>query len=170
MTNNYRQNAGYCDGYYIMSHMAVAGWDTDSGQRIGAAEEIEGNGDSTAPVVSGNPVIGTDGLTVTVNFDETVVTTGYDDGDFDLDCTSGGDDIALNSVSGSGSSRTFTAAKKIYDDDSCTMDFDADVNADDIEDSAGNDLVTFSDIAVTNNSTQTDPATVKGITISQLIR
>lgn len=35
----YRQNV--CAGYYGFSHMMVAGWDTDSGQRIGAATEIE---------------------------------------------------------------------------------------------------------------------------------
>jgi len=38
----YRQNV--CAGYYGFSHLMIAGWDTDSAQRIGAASEIEGGG------------------------------------------------------------------------------------------------------------------------------
>jgi hypothetical protein len=45
--NGYRQNI--CAGYYGFSHMMVAGWDTDAGQRIGAAYEIEGGGSPLAP-------------------------------------------------------------------------------------------------------------------------
>ncbi len=38
--NNYRE--GQCSGYRAVSHYMVAGWNTDEGQRIGPAEEIEG--------------------------------------------------------------------------------------------------------------------------------
>jgi hypothetical protein len=35
---------GTCAGFAAVSHFMVAGWDTDSGQRIGRAYEIEGGG------------------------------------------------------------------------------------------------------------------------------
>ena len=38
--NIYRQGA--CNGYRAISHLMVAGWDTDEGQRIGSAFEVEG--------------------------------------------------------------------------------------------------------------------------------
>jgi len=38
--NNYRQ--GTCNGWLGFSHVMAAGWDTDQGQRIGPAYEIEG--------------------------------------------------------------------------------------------------------------------------------
>lgn len=38
--NGYRQDT--CPGYRAYSHVVVAGWDSNAGQRIGAAEEIEG--------------------------------------------------------------------------------------------------------------------------------
>lgn len=110
---------------------------------------IEGEGtDTTAPTVS-SASIGTDGETITINFSETVVTTGYNNGDFDLDCTTAGSNIALNSISGSGSSRTFAAATQIEYGDTCNLDYTG--GADEIEDSAGNDLAAFSDETVTNN-------------------
>jgi hypothetical protein len=43
----YRQ--GTCAGYYGFSHLMAAGWDTDSGQRIGAAYEIEGGSGGPPP-------------------------------------------------------------------------------------------------------------------------
>ncbi len=39
-SNNYRE--GSCKGYRAVSHYIVAGWDTDNGQRIGSAREVEG--------------------------------------------------------------------------------------------------------------------------------
>ena len=46
LVNNYRgQNfANQCTGWSGISHYIAAGWDTDAGQRIGAATEIEGGG------------------------------------------------------------------------------------------------------------------------------
>lgn len=46
--NNYRETG--CNGWLTMSHYMMAGWDTDGGQRIGAAREIEGGGDTVPPV------------------------------------------------------------------------------------------------------------------------
>ena len=39
-SNNYREGA--CKGYRAITHYMVAGWDTDEGQRIGSANEVEG--------------------------------------------------------------------------------------------------------------------------------
>ena len=39
-TNNYRQ--GVCSGYKAISHYMLSAWDTNAGQRIGSALEIEG--------------------------------------------------------------------------------------------------------------------------------
>lgn len=108
--------------------------------------------DTTAPEISGTPSIGSDGETVSIGFSETVVTTGYTAGDFDLDCSSSGNDIALSSPSGSGSSWDFTAASTIDSGESCNLDFNGATGS--IEDSAGNDLASFSNTSVTNNSTQ----------------
>lgn len=105
--------------------------------------------DVTAPEVS-STTIAADGETVTIVFTESVVTTGYDNGDFDLDCSSSGSNIALNSISGSGDTRQFTAASAIYESDTCNLDYTG--GGDEIEDASGNDLAGFSDESVTNNS------------------
>lgn len=107
-------------------------------------------GDITAPTVTS---VSVNGSTVTINFSETVVTTGYDTGDFNLDCTSPTlTDVALSSPSGSGASRTFTIATAIVYGQVCNLDYVGSTN--DIEDVAGNDMVAFSNTAVTNNTPQ----------------
>lgn len=111
-------------------------------------------GDTTAPTITTASVTGS---TVTVNFSETVNTTGYDAGDFNLDCSTSGSNISLSSPSGTGSSRTFTAATAIVYGETCNLDYVG--STDDIEDSAGNDLVAVNDIAVSNytGGDETDP-------------
>jgi hypothetical protein len=54
LSNNYRQ--GTCNGWLGISHYMLAGWDTDQGQRIGPAIEIEGGGtgDVTPPTAPTN--------------------------------------------------------------------------------------------------------------------
>lgn len=44
LVNFYRQEnvSGQCKGFRALSHLMYAGWNTDNGQRIGAAIEIEG--------------------------------------------------------------------------------------------------------------------------------
>lgn len=58
LVNMYRgQNvANQCFGWEGLSHYMVAGWNTDAGQRIGAAKEIEGGGsaDTQAPAAPKN--------------------------------------------------------------------------------------------------------------------
>lgn len=106
-----------------------------------------GSSDSTPPTVTSASV---NVSTVTVNFDETVVTTGYDSGDFNLDCTTSGTNISLSTPSGSGSTYTFTAATAVGYGDTCNLDYVGSTN--DIEDGSGNDLAIFSDTTVTNNT------------------
>ena len=106
--------------------------------------------DTTAPEIS-TVALGTNGTTVTIGFSETVVTTASDDGDFNLDCATSGTNIAINSISGSGNSRTFTAASTVHRGDTCNCDYTGAAN--EIEDAAGNDLAAVNDKAVTNNST-----------------
>lgn len=50
--NFYREisPSGACNGWRGISHMMVAGWNTDSGQRIGAATEIESGAGGGSPV------------------------------------------------------------------------------------------------------------------------
>jgi hypothetical protein len=110
-----------------------------------------GGSDTTPPTVT-SATIASDGQTVTVQFSETVVTTGYTSGDMDLDCASAGTDISLSSPVGSGSGRDFTVATTIQDGDSCTLDHNG--ATDSIEDGNGNDLAAIVDAAVTNNSVQ----------------
>jgi hypothetical protein len=119
-------------------------WDLGAYEYTGA--------DISPPTISGTPSIGTNGMDVSVNFSETVVTVGYESGDLNLDCATAGTDIALSSPSGAGSSRTFTAATTIHAGDTCNLD--GNPGADHIEDTAGNDMVPFSDIIVANGSTQ----------------
>ena len=42
--NGHRTSGEVCTGWTGISHYLMAGWDTDAGQRIGAASEVEGGG------------------------------------------------------------------------------------------------------------------------------
>jgi hypothetical protein len=106
--------------------------------------------DSAAPTVVAVS-ISQSGIRATIEHSEIVVTTGYDNGDYELDCTVTGNDIDLNNISGSGTTREFDIDGVIVHEDVCTLEYDADVSADDIEDVYGVDLGTFSGQAVTNN-------------------
>jgi hypothetical protein len=118
-------------------------------------EEVEAygcsGGDTTPPTVS-SASIGTDGVTVTINFDETVVTAGYDSGDLWIGCTGMDGGSGLISPNGSGATWIFTSFFTIAENDTCLLHYIG--STDDIEDSAGNDLEIFSDQAITNNSAQ----------------
>ena len=110
--------------------------------------------DVTAPTVSGNPVIDTDGDTVTIAFTETVSTNNYDTGDFDIDCdgASGANNNLAYSSGDDSSSVVFTTTSTVQSGETCNLDYTG--GADEIEDTSGNDLAQFSDDAMTNNSTQ----------------
>jgi hypothetical protein len=108
---------GTCPGYYGFSHYLAAAWDTAAGQRIGAAEEIEGGAaDTTPPTLSsandGTPT--TQGCTgASVSTDEAngtlywaVVTNGGSCTDAQLKAGSGGNIVSgkagNQAVSGTG--------------------------------------------------------------------
>ena len=113
-----------------------------------------GETDTTSPTINQYtaPVIAANGTTATVTFSETVVTTGYDNGDFVITGSVSGD-VNLNSITGSGNTRSFTLASSIKDGETCTLKTGASYGANEIEDASGNDMVAFSGTAVTNNST-----------------
>ena len=103
--------------------------------------------DTTPPTVSSASI---NDDVVTIGFDESVVTTGYDTGDLKLNCSTAGSNINLSSPSGSGSSRTFTSATPVANEDTCTLAYSG--STDDIEDTSGNDMETFSGFSVTVNT------------------
>lgn len=124
--------------------------------------------DTTAPTVTGVEI--TYSGDVVISFSETIVSTGYGSGDFNIDCVTAGNDISLSSPSGTGSSRTFSKATTVYGEDTCNLDFVGSSGS--ITDSQDNDLATFSDSEVTNNAASQDPqnnvvdgATLTGITL-----
>jgi hypothetical protein len=108
--------------------------------------------DAIVPTVT-SCTIAADGTSVTLQFSEPVVTTGYDDNDCDLDCSTGGDDITLDTITGSGSSKAgLTADTTVVSGETCNLD--CTIGADEIEDASGNDLANITSMACTNNSTQ----------------
>ena len=161
-----KNGAGYTSGAgtavlgdnFTVQHTSSASYSTavNTTLTIGGVSDIYTTttladpGDVTAPTVTS---ISVNGSIATINFSETVVTTGYDTGDFNLDCTSPTlTDVALSSPSGSGASRTFTIATPIVYGQVCNLDYVGSTN--DIEDAAGNDMIAFSNMAVTNNTPQ----------------
>ena len=58
-TTGYRESCGDSDpatsGYHYVSHGMIAAWDTDAGQFIGAAAEVEGGGGGNPPPAATPP-------------------------------------------------------------------------------------------------------------------
>lgn len=110
------------------------------------------SGDSTPPTISSVTIDAT-GTQTTIVWDETVVTTGYDNGDCQMTCANAGS-VDLNSVSGSGDTRTFTNSVSVYEGDTCTLACTAALGLgdDEIEDTAGNDMADVSSQAVTEST------------------
>lgn len=106
----------------------------------------EGEADTTAPTI---PTASVNGTTITITASETIVTTGYDANDCALTCTTAGT-VNLTSPTGSGASRTLTGSASIANGDTCTLG--CTLGTDDIEDAAGNDMITFSGLSVTVNT------------------
>ena len=111
--------------------------------------------DETAPELS-SATVGENGTTLTLVFTENVTQgAGYDDSDWDLDCTTTGQNLALTYVSGDGTgTHVYTIGSEVQEDgtDTCDIDFNGDANSE--EDGAGNDLAAIDSGAVTNNSEQ----------------
>ena len=154
-----RPPAGYFNGYassnagaYIMIDEMVI-----SNTYIGPPDGFTG-ADIAAPTVSSASV---NGSTATINFSESVVSTNYVAGDFNLDCTNPtASNVALSSPSGSGSSRTFSLASPVVYGQTCNLDYLGRTNG--IEDAAGNDLAAREDITISNTTPDTTAPTVSG--------
>jgi hypothetical protein len=61
---NLFRNGSPCRGYNAITHVIVAGWDTDAGQRIGTAVEVEGGGGGGGSTVDTTPPSTPPGVTV----------------------------------------------------------------------------------------------------------
>jgi hypothetical protein len=96
--------------------------------------------------------IGGTGLGLTLVFSEAVSQgAGYADSDLDLDCSTGGDDIALTYVSGDGTAtHIYSIAVEVVNGETCNFDFDGSANS--IENGDGDDLEAIVSGAVVNSS------------------
>ena len=113
--------------------------------------------DTTAPTVTTASV---NGSTATINFNESVVSTNYVSGDFNLDCTNPtASNIALSSPSGSGDSRTFSVATPIVYGQTCNLDY---TGSNGIRDDALNYMVAQDNIEISNTTPDTTAPTVSG--------
>lgn len=112
--------------------------------------EVFDPGDVTAPTYQSS-TIASNGTTVTVNFDETVVATSSDGFTF----TPSGGAATLTYASGTGTaSLVFTSSRVIYDSETATIAYSSTTG--DVADVSANDLATFGATSVTNNSTQSE--------------
>jgi hypothetical protein len=108
---------------------------------------FENNGvDETPPTISSAAV---NISTVTITWNETVVTTAYN-ADLNMDCSTAGANIALSSPTGTGATRTLTAASPVAFGDTCNIDV-VDTNITDASETP-NAIETVNDVAVTNNT------------------
>jgi hypothetical protein len=136
----------------------------DSGLSLAAVSNVSVTNNSTvvydvAPTVT-SASIGSDGYTLTVNFSETV--SGDGSSYFNVDGGYSGDNLTAGSQSGSGSSRTYTLSDVVYSGETVNLDYTGTT----IVDSGSNPLATFSNMAVTNNSTVVnDIPTVSSVTV-----
>ena len=134
---------------------------------VNANGKVTGGADVTAPELV-TATIDSAGTSLTMAFTEPVTTdgAGYHDADLDLDCTSGGDDVALTYSSGTGTNTlVYTIASTILGEETCNLDFNGD--ADSIEDVANNDLAAIVSGTVYNNSTQSQEEVV--VTVQSLV-
>jgi len=129
----------------------------------GDPDWIEGGG-PTPPELD-TSVIAANGITATLTFSENISQgSGYNDSDWDMDCSTTGNDIGMTYVSGNTTTtHVYTLASTVQDSgiDTCTIDFNGDANS--MENDTDDDLEAIVDGEVTNNSTQSVPtSTISG--------
>jgi hypothetical protein len=117
---------------------------------VGAFEFDSGGGDVTAPTMS-SATIGTSGTTLTLGMDETCSIGAGGNGGVTLSASGGAVTATYSSGSGS-SSLVYNLSRTINQGETVTVSYTQPGNG--IEDTSGNDLATFSNSAVTNNSSQ----------------
>jgi hypothetical protein len=111
--------------------------------------------DTTAPtVVPASTSINSAGTSLTIGFSETVTIGSGGSGGLTLSA-SGGAVTATYSSGSNSTSLIYTLSRVIASGETITRTYTQPVNG--IEDLAGNDLLSFSGISVTNSSTQTPP-------------
>jgi hypothetical protein len=117
---------------------------------VGAYEYDSGGGDVTAPTMS-SATIGTSGASITLAFNESVSVGAGGNGGFTVSLSGGVATLTYSSGSGS-SSLVYTISRTVNQGETGTISYTQPGNG--IEDTSGNDLATFSNSAVTNNSSQ----------------
>ena len=138
--------------------------------------------DLRAPVLasSGSAVLGTNGTSLVLTFDEALGSTTAAAATFTV--LIDGNAVSVSNVSTTGSTVTLTLPNAISSDKTLTVSYQApsfniETNNSAVQDSAGNDAVSFSNAAVTNNSSlgpdrtapvlaTTNPVTVSGAQVT----
>lgn len=117
--------------------------------------------DTTPPTLS-SAVVPSAGTTLVLTYDENVTAT--DESGFNLD--SDGGSVTLSGLSGDGTdTHTYTLSRTVLDTETLNVDYDS--GAGSAVDDASNDLASFTDIAVTNNSSQTGaPPTLSSASVN----
>lgn len=131
--------------------LVVPDGSTDRASALGMFNGFtEAGADVTAPTVS-SVTIGTNGTTLTINVSESCsIGAGGSSG---VTVVASGGNASAEYASGSGSTAiVYTISRAIKSTETATLTYSQPGNG--IEDAAGNDLVSFSGQAVTNNSTQ----------------
>jgi hypothetical protein len=124
--------------------------DDDGTFSRGAYAFETGGGDVTAPTVS-SATIPVGGTTITLAFSEAVSVGAGGNGGFTVSLSGGAATLTYSSGSGS-SSLVYTISRTVNQGETGTISYTQPGNG--IEDTSGNDLATFSNSAVTNNSSQ----------------
>jgi hypothetical protein len=108
-------------------------------------------GTDTLPPTVDSATVNTAGDQVTVRFDDSLAGTTAA-ADWTVRDETNAEDETINSASISGTDVILSLGSTIFDSETVTVDYDG---TSDLKDSAGNQVASFTDQAVTNNSTQT---------------
>ena len=124
--------------------------DSSGNYMVGPDEYVPGE-DTTAPTVS-SVSVGTNGTTLSVNFDETITGGTTGEGGFTVNPSGGAATVTYASGSNS-TTLYYTVSRAIQYDETLTITYSKPGSAF-VEDLAGNDLAAFSGTSVTNYSIQ----------------
>lgn len=125
-------------------------FDDSAGEWLAVTAWESGEPDETAPTLQ-SVAVNAAGTSLTLTFNEAVVVGSGGNGGFALTATLGSASLTYSSGDGS-TELVYTVGRTINAGETLTLDYTQ--PGDGIEDTAGNDLVSFSDTSVTNNSTQ----------------
>jgi hypothetical protein len=117
---------------------------------------LDRDSDKTAPVVTTPKTIASNGTTFTIPFSETVTSATSGTGGFTISASGGAATLAYASGSGT-SSLVYTISRVIASSETVTLTYAVPGSGAVVEDTTGNDLVSFSGSSITNSSTQAPP-------------